>query len=594
VTPAPATFLQEIYYDYGPLEQLELLLRGLVVKKPFTSEYPALAAEWHPSKNGARQPSDFSIGSSHQGWWQCAAISSHVYLQTISTRVKRFQRNPNQRCPLCEPRKVPLSVKFPDVARLWHPTLNGELTPDSVLSRSNENVWWQCEKNQDHIWDAKIKDLARGSRCRICSGNIVHESNSLATHHPEIKLQWHPEKNKPLTPEQVTSHSGKKVWWLCLEGHEWQATVANRTNGNGCPFCSGRYAEPSNTLSVKYPAVAAEWHPSKNRYVHSTPETWHGKKNMNIAPQNRPDKNRRLKPSDLSAYSSELVWWRCSIDRTHVWQAKVCDRTKKQSRCPFCVKRRLTDDYNLQALFPKLVKVWHHSRNLPLLPTQVGPGSQQVVWWQCAKSADHIYKRSVATVVDSWKSDHNGCPFCHGKAVNKSNSLEKEKMLISMWHPERNRHLQPSELTSGSRTEVWWQCPKSIEHIWKAPVSRISKFCRTGTTGCPFCSGLQVTEKESVAGTLPALIPYWDSTRNETKKLSECTRGSHYIAWWRCVKNQKHRWEQDVKSVVNTFKRNGVLCPHCRKSALDEFDAKLKVTQVAPSKRSLVKAKQRH
>ena len=49
--------------------------------------------------------------------------------------------------------------------------------------------------------------------------------------------EWHPTKNGNLTPRDVTSGTRKKVWWVCKEGHEWQATIADRNQGSGCPIC---------------------------------------------------------------------------------------------------------------------------------------------------------------------------------------------------------------------------------------------------------------------------------------------------------------------------------------------------------------------
>ena len=65
----------------------------------------------------------------------------------------------------------------------------------------------------------------------------------MATTHPQIAKEWHPTKNGTLTPNDVTYGYGKKVWWLCPYGHEYQATVNKRTSGSGtnCPVCnSGR------------------------------------------------------------------------------------------------------------------------------------------------------------------------------------------------------------------------------------------------------------------------------------------------------------------------------------------------------------------
>lgn len=47
---------------------------------------------------------------------------------------------------------------------------------------------------------------------------------SLAEERPELEAQWAP--NNKLSPDQVSCGSHLKVWWICSEGHKWQATVA--------------------------------------------------------------------------------------------------------------------------------------------------------------------------------------------------------------------------------------------------------------------------------------------------------------------------------------------------------------------------------
>ncbi|MBQ9612626.1 MAG: zinc-ribbon domain-containing protein [Lachnospiraceae bacterium] len=41
-----------------------------------------------------------------------------------------------------------------------------------------------------------------------------------------------------MTPHDVTKGSKKRVWWKCLNGHDWEAIIANRTKGSKCPVCS--------------------------------------------------------------------------------------------------------------------------------------------------------------------------------------------------------------------------------------------------------------------------------------------------------------------------------------------------------------------
>ena len=55
-----------------------------------------------------------------------------------------------------------------------------------------------------------------------------------------LLTQWHPVRNGPLTPRQVSYDSKQKTWWLCPNGHEWQAAVYTRTAGRGCPVCAGK------------------------------------------------------------------------------------------------------------------------------------------------------------------------------------------------------------------------------------------------------------------------------------------------------------------------------------------------------------------
>ena len=66
-------------------------------------------------------------------------------------------------------------------------------------------------------------------------------NNSLAEVHPELVSEWS-EKNLTLTPDDITFGSNKKVWWRGACGHEWQASVKARSNGEKCPICSGARA----------------------------------------------------------------------------------------------------------------------------------------------------------------------------------------------------------------------------------------------------------------------------------------------------------------------------------------------------------------
>lgn len=87
---------------------------------------------------------------------------------------------------------------------------------------------------------------------------------SVAEERPEIRAQWAP-INK-LSPDQVSCGSHLKVWWICSEGHKWQATVKNRALlGSGCPYCEHRAVlKGYNDLKTLFPKIAKTWSP-KNK-----------------------------------------------------------------------------------------------------------------------------------------------------------------------------------------------------------------------------------------------------------------------------------------------------------------------------------------
>jgi DNA-directed RNA polymerase subunit RPC12/RpoP len=108
-----------------------------------------------------------------------------------------------------------------------------------VMPNSGIKVWWKCSKG--HEWNATINHRNQGHGCPYCAGQKVLKGyNDLQTANPDLAKEWNYEKNGNLTPEIFTANSGIKVWWRCAKNHEWQAIIANRNRGRGCPYCSGR------------------------------------------------------------------------------------------------------------------------------------------------------------------------------------------------------------------------------------------------------------------------------------------------------------------------------------------------------------------
>ncbi len=267
-----------------------------------------------------------------------------------------------------------LQTRKPRLARQWHRARNAPLTPRDVTVFSNKKVWWLCGKG--HEWDACVSNRSLGTGCPYCSGHKVHKDNCLSIVNPEIASEWHPSRNAPLTPEDVTSRTHRKVWWLCRKGHEWLADINNRTQRNGCPYCSGRKICKDNCLRTVNPELAAEWHPSRN------------------AP---------LTPDDVTARSGRTIWWICP--EGHEWQANVASRSRGM-RCPRCKERRRWQrGKSLQIAAPWLAREWHPEKNAQRTTKDVTPLSIRVVWWKC-KNGHEVHEPVVE------RFQRKGCPVC--------------------------------------------------------------------------------------------------------------------------------------------------------------------------------------
>ena len=120
----------------------------------------------------------------------------------------------------------------------WDYVKNKELLPDMISYKSNKKVWWICSKG--HSWQAPVSSRTnQKANCPYCSGRLpIKGINDLTTTHPELAKEWDYVKNKNITPEMVSKGSGKKVWWICPNGHSYNAIICNRTaHHSGCPKC---------------------------------------------------------------------------------------------------------------------------------------------------------------------------------------------------------------------------------------------------------------------------------------------------------------------------------------------------------------------
>ena len=211
-----------------------------------------LLKEWNPKNEGA--PADYTDYSNKKVWWVCEM--GHEWQECVSNRTK------GSGCPYCSGRRACyhncLKTLFPNLCEQW--SEKNKVDPRDVASGTHKKYWWVCPKG--HKWEASVVKRTKEKRgCPFCANQKVSNDNCLSSVCPQIAAEWHPAKNKPLTPNDVVFGSCTKVWWLCNCGISWLATPSKRTRQNtGCPVCKASRGE----------RVIAEW--LKHETIHFYPQ----------------------------------------------------------------------------------------------------------------------------------------------------------------------------------------------------------------------------------------------------------------------------------------------------------------------------------
>lgn len=224
--------------------------------------FPQLAKIWHPVKNGSLTPYDVTCGSNKKVWWlfpyndpKTGKHFDFEWKESPSVRTKMGYGCPYLTNHRAWPGYNDLETycKRKGMEHLiaeWHPTKNGKLTPRDVTSGSNKNVWWlfpyddpETGKHFDFEWRADVFGrVYQGLNCPFMTQALWPGYNDLETYCKTkgmeyILAEWHPQKNKGITPRDVMAKSNIKRWWICKNGHEWRIDPGHRCEGTNCPIC---------------------------------------------------------------------------------------------------------------------------------------------------------------------------------------------------------------------------------------------------------------------------------------------------------------------------------------------------------------------
>lgn len=585
------------------------------------SDIPHLMREWDLEKNSALglDPARLRSRSNKKAWWKCS--QGHSWLATIDHRTK------GRSCPYCSKRAAlkgdnDLQTTHPDLAREWDVEVNDQLRPDEVTEISIKRVGWICAVC-GHRWMARIRDRTlKGAGCDKCASKLraekriatfVSKRKSLAEIKPQLLKDWDYNRNA-ITPESITSHSNKKVWWRCHKCEfEWEAKINNRSNGRGCPCCSHKkLVRGKNDLATTHPDIAKEWHPTKNG---------------------------SLMARDVMSGQQRKVWWMCPLG--HSYKATIAHRTSPNgTNCPDCIAGRQTSFreqafyYYLKQIFPDAISrfkagwlgrfeldiyipsrnlaleydgaAWHrrscfsrerrkyelcHKRGIKLFRIKENmPGESDA-----QSIADDIFaiediegkgnfERLLRFVLDRLDPRSNMFTRRMASQVHSSVSVDLERDrykiikscsrvknslaelrpdIAKEWHPVKNEGCAPAMFPCGSDFKAWWICPNCNSEYESAISKRVSG------TACPKCGREKqaATRRRNCAlrsgGIKDArLLEEWNYEKNGKVTPKDFAPNSGVKVWWRC-KTCGHEWQAKI---VNRTHGRG--CPCCARRAV--------------------------
>lgn len=327
-----------------------------------------------------------------------------------------------------------------------HPTVFAEVVgvvgrPEHPLAElgthSNLRAQWQC-MTCGHAWIATPATRSAGGRCPKCvipvraaSRARAPRGKALTDLHPEISSEFVRNESRPEnTPEGLRAGSQQRCCWKCACcGHEWVATVANRTRGRGCPRCATerraaarRAVRKDVSAADRAPALVAELI-----------------KNL-TSPGVGLEKRR---PASI-----DRCVWRC-MECGHAWEATIANRVTKSSGCPKCgvlqsaaTRRAPRPGRSLADTHPHLVgqlvaNETHFGRMAPDMPAQANDRCR----WRCSRGHEWLSPVYV-------RANGSGCPRCNGFGRSRF-ELEVAELLHSSCGVKVEVDV---EVTAGGRT----------------------------------------------------------------------------------------------------------------------------------------------
>lgn len=550
------------------------------------ARYPEIVEqEWDFEKNTV-DPDTIPPSYRTKVWWKCH--NGHSYSSLPGNKVQGTGGD----CPYCSSQKLcketSLGSVNPELAKEWHPTKNGDLTPFDVFANTNRYIWWLCPIC-GHEWKSKCSNRNIGKRgCPNCangrSSSIPEQlmfravksvcpdainrhrinKDEIDVYIPSLNLGFEYDgehfHNLDKLPKDIAK--SKRLIQKGIMLYRFRESACPEFALENCFNIQVKYSPDYKDLELKLKDVLVRLFPQDRIDFRFDDEINDVRATLNCLPYEQSfaaveaekrkkgikpvalwdyDANKPLTPDKVMPFSEKIVSWICPVDFNHRWSSPVKSVSLGYgcSRCSKC------HQYTTEEWIKEAIKVHGNKYQYHL------------VMYIDSKTPVNIVcpKHGVFQQTPSQHLSGKGCVYCAHQKFHPSESLAAlYPEIAAQWDYKLNENTgyTPNNIGIDTKKKFYWHCNNGCNHSYLATIAfRVGR-----DSGCAVCHGKQVSPDTSLAVLNPSLAAEWCSENDKTPL--EVTPKSDYEALWKCSNPNHPPYKQKVE-----VRSRGVGCIYC-------------------------------
>lgn len=541
--------------------------------------------EWDFEKN-TLDPDTISPHYRKKVWWKCP--NGHSYDSLPGNKVENTGGN----CPYCSSQKLSkeksLGVVNPELAKEWHPTKNGVLTPFDVFANSNEYYWWLCP-TCGYEWKAPCSNRNAGKGCKQCangrSSSIPEQlmfravkrvcpdainrhrinKDEIDVYVPSLNLgfEYDGERFHNLSKLPKDIAKSKRLIKKGITLYRFRESACPVLDIEGCVVIQVKYSPECKDLETKLKNLLIKLFPQNPNIdfkfedeineVRATLDYLPYEQSFAAAEAEKCKKgiepvalwdyeaNKPLTPEMVMPYSDKIVSWICPVNSKHKWKNTVKSVSLGYG-CKRCSKRH---QYSTEEWIEEAIKIHGTKYQYHLVKYIDSDTSVNII---CPKHG--IFRQNPSEHLGG-----KGCAYCAHQKFHPSESLAVlYPEIAAQWDYELNADtgFTPQNIGIDTKREFYWHCNNGCNHSYRATIAyRVQR-----KSGCAICHGKQVSADTCLAALNPSLAAEWCPENDKTPL--EVTPKSDYEALWKCPNPNHPPYRQKVE-----VRSRGVGCVYC-------------------------------